>query len=257
MTRSHYNDGVNSARAAQLLEINRRFYLEHGTDFAETRRRIQPGVRRVMMQTVGADDTILDLGCGSGALALALSQKGHRGRYLGLDSSPVAVQRANSQRYDFQANFVEGDLASPHQLEAVVQSYSRDDTARGWDVVTAFAVMHHIPGTRLRLEVLSQARAWTRAGGSFLISNWQFTASDRMRPRIQPWSAVGLSENDVDEGDYLVEWRRGGLGLRYVHEFGERELTALAEDSGFRTEATFLSDGADRRSGLYQIWRPA
>jgi hypothetical protein len=34
-------------------------------------------------------------------------------------------------------------------------------------------------------------------------------------------------------------------------------LSALASESGFTIRETFLSDGADRRSGLYQIWKPA
>jgi hypothetical protein len=32
---------------------------------------------------------------------------------------------------------------------------------------------------------------------------------------------VGLSANDVDPGDYLLDWRSGGEGLRYIHHFSE------------------------------------
>src|SRR5574340_457735 len=110
--RPYYNDRVNSATATQLLEINRRFYLEHGEDFADTRQRIQPGVRR-LLQLLHADDAILDLGCGSGALARSLSQNGHSGQYLGLDFSPAALERARGGSYQFPSTFLAADLGAP------------------------------------------------------------------------------------------------------------------------------------------------
>jgi SAM-dependent methyltransferase len=247
---------VDEARAAQLLEINRRFYLEHGQDFVETRKRVQPGVRRVL-QSLRAEDSILDLGCGSGALARTLSQNGHRGCYLGLDFSPAALESARLGHYEFPARFLEVDLAHPERLQFHVRSRSEGEMAESWAVVAAFAVLHHIPGKRLRLDLLRLVQSWLRADGRFMLSNWQFSASGRMQSRIMPWSAVGMNDTDLDEGDHLIDWRRGGTGLRYVHEFGEGELAGLATESGFSVAESFLSDGADRRSGLYQTWKPA
>lgn len=252
----NYNDGVDPARVARLQEINRRFYTEHGADFAETRRRIQPGVRG-LLRSWRPQDTILDLGCGSGALAQTLSLQGHRGCYLGLDYSRVAVMRASEGQYEFPARFVEVDFLPAEQLGTIIESNCGEQAAEGWAVVAAFAVLHHIPGRSLRLGLLGQARRWTRPDGCLVLSTWRFSSNSRMRSRIVPWSTAGVDENDVDPGDYLVEWRRGGTGVRYVHEFDERELAGLAQATGFRVEESFLSDGADRHSGLYQIWRPA
>jgi hypothetical protein len=58
----------------------------------------------------------------------------------------------------------------------------------------------------------------------------------------------------VDAGDYLLDWRQGGSGLRYVHHFDEAELSALAATTGFRVLETFYSDGEGGRLGLYQVW---
>ena len=67
------------------------------------------------------------------------------------------------------------------------------------------------------------------------------------------------SEGDfrTPEGDYLLDWRRDGNGLRYVHHFNEEELAALASDSGFSVLETFNSDGESGNLGLYQVWRPS
>jgi hypothetical protein len=59
----------------------------------------------------------------------------------------------------------------------------------------------------------------------------------------------------VDAGDYLLDWRSGGEGLRYVHHFDEAELQGLAERSGFQIDETFYSDGETGNLGLYEIWK--
>ncbi len=88
----------------------------------------------------------------------------------------------------------------------------------------------------------------------FILSNWQFLNSPRWRARVQPWETVGLSPGDVGPDDYLLDWRRGGTGYRYVHHFSEGELAALAAETGFRVVETFYSDGKEGNLGLYSVW---
>ena len=106
----------------------------------------------------------------------------------------------------------------------------------------------------LRLQVLRKVRSLLAPEGRFIHSEWQFLNSPRLKNRIQPWEAIGLSESDVDPGDYLLDWRHGGQGLRYVHHFSEDELEQLAESVGFKVIQSFLSDGENNRLGLYQVW---
>ena len=89
----------------------------------------------------------------------------------------------------------------------------------------------------------------------FIHSNWQFLNSPRLKARIQPWESIGLQGSDVDVNDYLLDWKRGGNGLRYVHHFDESELAELAKASGFEIVDTFYSDGENKRLSLYQIWK--
>ena len=91
--------------------------------------------------------------------------------------------------------------------------------------------------------------------GRFIHSNWQFLNSPRLRQRVRKWGEAGLTEADVDEGDYLLDWRSGGTGLRYVHHFNENELATLAESSGFSILETFYSDGKEGDLAFYQIWK--
>jgi SAM-dependent methyltransferase len=239
---------MEPATAARLVEINREFYTRFGGSFAATRRRIQPGVQRALECLTG-NEAILDLGCGNGQLARELARRGHRGSYLGVDISLPLLQETPSPPEGFSARFMQADL-----LQLPV-SFARLSMEGGWPVITAFAVLHHIPSVAIRLEILGTVRSLLGPDGLFVHSNWQFLNSAKLKARIQPWEAAALSDRDVDTGDYLLDWRSGGNGLRYVHHFDERELDELASDSGFRIVSTFHSDGDTGNLGLYQMWK--
>jgi hypothetical protein len=76
-----------------------------------------------------------------------------------------------------------------------------------------------------------------------------------LRSRIQPWESIGITAEDVEDGDYLVDWRAGGSGLRYIHIFDFPELEILASSTGFKIMESFHSDGEGGNLGLYQIWK--
>ncbi len=241
---------MNKDAAARLIELNRRFYQTFGREFSSTRMRLQPGVNR-LLERIAAHESILDLGCGNGELARALARRGFRGRYLGLDFSRPLLQEAGALPDHFA--FAEADLTAPDWPDKLNTEHRTLNTEH-WSLVTAFAVLHHIPSRELRLDLLNKVHALLAPGGVFIHSEWQFLSSEKWRGRIQPWSEAGLTEADVDPGDYLLDWRGGGRGLRYVHAFDEAELNALAAASRFEVRETFSSDGENGRLGLYQIW---
>jgi tRNA (uracil-5-)-methyltransferase TRM9 len=232
----------------RLIAINRQFYQEFGDAFASTRRRVQPGVAQLLRRWK-LTDRLLDLGCGGGQLARELARLGHRGGYLGLDFSPAVLAEAARQPAGYGALFLQADLTRPETWEEQVAR------AAPFDVIVAFAVLHHIPSHELRLRLLRTVRRLLHPQGHFYHSEWQFLNSVRLSRRIQSWERVGLSDSDVEPGDYLLDWRHGGEGLRYVHHFSLAELEALAQEAGFKVLETFFSDGENHRLGLYQVWR--
>jgi tRNA (uracil-5-)-methyltransferase TRM9 len=239
---------MDSSTAARLIELNREFYTRFGDSFSATRHRLQPGVRRALEMLKG-DESILDLGCGNGELARALTKRGHRGLYLGVDFSLPLLREAESQPEGFSARFLQADLTALHNSSFKIHPSS-------FNIVTAFAVLHHIPSRELRLDILQTVHQLLKPDGKFIHSNWQFLNSEKLKARIQPWETVSVSGSDVDAGDYLLDWRSGGKGLRYIHHFNEEELSELAGMSGFRVSGSFYSDGEGGRLGLYQVWNP-
>lgn len=232
----------------RLLELNREFYTRFGDSFSATRHRIQPGVRRIL-DMLKEDENILDLGCGNGELARELAKRNHRGSYLGVDFSLPLLRDAQSQPETFSANFMQVDLT---QLSA----FSDQLSASGpWSLITSFAVLHHIPSHELRLNILNTVHQLLKPDGLFIHSNWQFLNSEKLKARIQPWETSAVSGAAVDAGDYLLDWRSGGIGLRYVHHFNEEELSQLAEEANFEMINRFYSDGESGNLSVYQIWK--
>jgi len=239
-----YNSAMNSNTANQLLAINREFYHRFGHQFSVTRQRLQPGVKKIL-ETIEPNESVLDLGCGNGHFLRELFGRGHEAALLGVDFSLPLLRDAESTHGVF---FREADLS---QLSVISDQLS---VADHWSLITAFATLHHIPSTEMRLNILQTVRKLMKPDGKFILSNWQFLNSVKLRSRIQAWDRVAIREGDVDEGDYLLDWRSGGEGLRYVHQFSAGELLGLANQAGMNVIHSFLSDGEGGNLGLYQIW---
>lgn len=235
---------MNSSTARQLLEINRKFYDQFGNHFSATRQRLQPGVKKIL-ETIRADESVLDLGCGNGNFLRDLIRRGHQAPLLGVDFSLPLLRDAESTP---GVVFREADLS---QLSMNSEQLLITDN---WSLITSFATLHHIPSAEMRLDILRTVKKLLNPNGRFILSNWQFLNSAKLKARIQAWDRVGINENDVDEGDYLLDWRSGGEGLRYAHQFSAEELAGLADQAGMRVIDSFLSDGENGNLGLYQIW---
>jgi tRNA (uracil-5-)-methyltransferase TRM9 len=239
---------VDEETVSKLIDLNRQFYQTFALQFAATRSRLQPGVLSILKGTPRNAD-ILDLGCGNGELASQLSRRAHRGIYIGLDFSAELIELAQRKiASPRQASFYVADLTSSNWQKAI--------PALEYDLIFAFAVLHHIPGQQLRRDILRKAWVHLKPDGHLFLSQWQFLNSPRLRTRVQPWENAGIKEDDIDPGDYLLDWRHGGSALRYVHHFSEEELVSLAEETGFQVRDTYLSDGEGGVLGLYQDWVP-
>ena len=241
--------------AAELLEINRRFYSEFGNAFAATRRRIQPGVNRVL-ETIPADELAdwLDLGCGSGVLGRIWAEQGRCGSYTGLDFSGPLLQEAERETTGLSGEkltirYLPADLMDP--------GWPGGTGGKKYDGVLAFASLHHIPGRENHSRIFEAVRSLLKPGGRFIFSVWQFQNSQKLMQRVQDWSLAGLAEADMEPGDTLLDWRyalpenREKHGLRYVHLFREEDLSGLAAECGFIREGSFYSDGAEGNLALY------
>lgn len=230
-----------------LNQLNRRFYSDLGCAFSNSRHKAQAGVQK-LSAIVPPTASILDIGCGNGTFAAQLALTGFHGQYTGIDFSNPMLGDARLRALPFLANFFEFDFFETDLSQIANQPYN---------LISLFAVLHHIPGDHARRKIIKFVHNNLHPTGNFLISNWQFLNSEKLRSRILPWDLAGINPDSVDENDHLLDWKSGGSGIRYAHFFTQSEMDQIASEEGFQVISSFFSDGKSGDLGLYNVWRLA
>ena len=228
-----------------LLEINREFYSQFSADFSDSRSAERFNIAP-FRQYLANDIRLLDAGCGNGRLAEALERAGYALDYFGIDGSPELIAFAEKNCASLQrvrAQFRVADMTAPRWHETLQK-------IAPFDVIVSLAVLHHIPSFDLRVQVLREIHALLKPRGIFVMSNWQFLNNERLRRKIVPWEKLELGDSQLEPNDYLLDWKRGGIGYRYVHWIDENEVNELASASGFQVVEQFY---ADNDLNLYSI----
>jgi tRNA (uracil-5-)-methyltransferase TRM9 len=241
---------MDESTVERLLALNREFYAAFVDQFAGSRTLADPALTGILPH-IPAQAKVLDVGCGNGRLALLLDRERPGATYVGLDAVPELIEVARSQAANLNsvtAQFHVADIARPN-WSSVIESLSID-------TIVCLAVLHHIPSFDLRLRVVREMRRVLAPGGTVILSTWQFLDSERMRRKIVDWSEVGMAEGDLEPGDYLLDWKRGGRGLRYCHLVDKDEVERLTTESGLRVRETFRAGGREGDLSLFAILQP-
>jgi len=246
---------MDKKTAERLLALNREFYATFARPFAASRPVSDPGLVCILPY-IPRRARVLDVGCGNGRLAFLLDRERPGVTYLGIDAVPelVEVARARAdQLMAISAEFRVGDVTRPGWDRALAGVLPSSSPGACFDCVVALAVLHHIPGFDLRVRVLRDILRVLEPGGCLLLSTWQFLGNARMRRKIVDWAEVGIAEETLDPGDYLLDWKREGRGLRYCHLVDETEVERLAAESGFRVRQTFHAGGREGDLSLFAV----
>jgi SAM-dependent methyltransferase len=225
-----------------LSELNQRFYREFAEAFSTSRARTEPGIERILSR-IAPGQRVLDLGCGPGRLAALLPSTAS---YVGVDYAPeiLDVARARLETQATPTRFIQADL---------VTDAWESDVPAPFDWIILRAVLHHIPGYDNRLDIVRRAARVLAPQGRILLANWQFLKIERLRRRLLPWETIDLTDEDVESGDYLLDWRRQGRALRYVHLVDEAETLKLITDAGLQVEDLYYADGHTDDLTLYAL----
>jgi SAM-dependent methyltransferase len=240
---------MDESTCTALAELNRAFYEDFASDFSETRRGWLPGFDLILPH-IEAASNVLDLGCGNARLLSFLTERGWRGGYTGLDSSPellrIAALAASATSPDIATRFAPADFLKRDWPTGL--SLSRADA------VISLAVLHHIPGRQNRARFLAQCRNLVTESGVVILSTWQFLVAPRLRARILPWSAAGINDEQVEPDDYLLGWGQGNVGRRYCAWIGREEMDGLASEAGLKPVAHYIGDGREGNLNLYGVY---
>jgi ubiquinone/menaquinone biosynthesis C-methylase UbiE len=136
---------------------------------------------------LAGDETVLDLGCGRGAVLLAAAKRLPRGRAIGVDLWQ-ADQTDNSEQATL-ANAVAEDVVDRIEL------HTADMTGLPFpdesvDVIVSNLAIHNIPGHAGRREALDEAVRVLRPGGRLAIADLWETRQHADRLRELGWLDV-------------------------------------------------------------------
>lgn len=236
--------GMSPAVAGQLVALNQTFYARLAEPFARSRQAPQPGFARLRTYLLRPGPALLDVGCGEGRLGRYLWAQQAISAYAGVDFSEALLDQA---RASVAGQFWQRDLTRPGCLDDLGQ----------FGAIACLSTLQHVPGRGNRQRLVAEMAAHLVPGGLLLLANWQFLDSPRQRRKLADWAAIGLAPDDVEAGDYLLTWQRGGFGLRYVCLLDLAATEGLVVPAGLQLVDHYRSDGREGDLNLYSIWRAA
>jgi ubiquinone/menaquinone biosynthesis C-methylase UbiE len=182
---------------------------------------------KLLTKIFSINDSILELGCGAGRVALALHELGYK-NILGTDYAKTMVQRARhiSKLLEYSVPFRVAD-ATDLKFE--------DDIFNG--VIFAFNGFMQIPQATKRMLALREIYRVLRPNGWFV-----FTSHDRdLSPHKKFWVEEkrrwerGNQQKELDDfGDRAEDT---DSGQHYMHVPKVSEISEILLEAGFRIEA--------------------
>jgi SAM-dependent methyltransferase len=240
----------------RLNAINREFYRVTAAEFDQTRSQPWPGwerllsyVGRATMNHVPATMSVLDVGCGNGRFGVFLYNRlvGAQGpaplqhiHYHGIDNNPVLLERARHSLGGLP------EVAAQLEERDIIENPLNGGQ---YDLVALFGVLHHISGYEQRLGLMRTLGQRVAPGGIMAFACWRFYEYERFRERIIPWP----DDFQVEEHDYLLDWRQGARALRYCHYVNDAEHAVLVAATGLTEIATYRADGQTGDANRYSI----
>jgi SAM-dependent methyltransferase len=142
---------------------------------------------------------VIDLGCGSGYLASALREVNYRGKYVGLDISPVGIKVAEAclQNRQLQIPLFENLDEYPYKFE-VCDLYDWQptiDDSTHQTIHTCFEVLEHVPDD---CDIVSRVPARSR----FIFSVPNYWS----RSHVRTFDTVGTAFNRYSEFLSFKSW---------------------------------------------------
>jgi SAM-dependent methyltransferase len=168
---------------------------------------------------------LVDLGCGTGRLLVALARRGYW--VVGVDLSPemLAVARAKAAAEDLPVHLLRANLTELDALAPASFDYA----------ACLFSTLGMVLPAAMRRRAAAHAFRLLRPGGRLIlhVHNRWFNARD---PAGRAWllkDLLGLRGPGLERGDRAMPVHQGIAGLT-LHLFTRREAVALLTDAGFR-----------------------
>lgn len=233
---------MNANTRKVLLDLNKKFYIDTADDFSKSRGIPWAGWQRVIeyFKDLPFDPkALIDLGCGNGRFIEYVRKYYPDLSATGVDSSKQLLKIAEEKNPNTE--FLQKDLTLDLKLN------------KKFDFVALIAVLHHIPGSEKRAELIGRSAQLLSPNGKMLATFWNLDTQPELLDRRLPFSTVGIKEEECETGDYLLTWNNDKNLVRYVHSFTQEEAEQLMTQAELKIEKTYKADGRSGDSNYYII----
>jgi tRNA (uracil-5-)-methyltransferase TRM9 len=177
----------------RLIKINKNFYENYADSFNKSRKNIWSEFDEVL-KYVKRTDYVLDIGCGNGRFSKLFDKD----QYLGIDFSEALLKKAEAHNPLYKYMNID-----------ITKKDWKDKINRKFDVVILIAVLHHIPSSKLRIQVLSDMQTILNKNAIIVMSLWHFQKNNS-------------KFRNIGNDNYLVSWNKETQ--RYVCYIKESEI---------------------------------
>ncbi len=242
-----------------LNQINLDFYTTVSKSFNQSRMTAWKGWSQVLKEValVLGDKkalTILDLGCGNGRWGTFVAAKAENLdiTYVGIDGNSALLQYACQDLLP-KVKVLQLSLQD-------LQSFLAGDQAKRLhnkvDLIVMFGVWHHLPAKENRANFIKDVSQLLTPTGILTISCWRFLRSDHLQQRLVDSSVVSVNQDNLEEGDYFLDWRAGTPAIRYCHDTDPQEIVNQAAAANLKLQSSFSADGKTGDLNDYYLFSP-
>lgn len=220
------SDGYNKTQLNVIEDMQRHVFhrdrLAHFFRWAHVMRAMRQGYR------------VLDLGCGSGNLAIMLYANRFDTKYVGVDIRGKTMDTAQSyfEGKKFRAQFIIGDLCADGWQDLALKNLGDNDEPTYPHVITSFEFIEHIPGDQVEPFLLRAKQCMGRETAFYLSTPC--------------FDGVRKAENHVKE------WFYGEL-----KELLEKHFVIEKHWGTFMSQKDFedcIADDSPRNQAMWEVW---
>lgn len=226
--------------AQKLVALNTQFYEKIAIDFDDSRQFFWEGWHK-LDKYILPSTSVLDIACGNGRFEQYCRPISPTLRYIGVDNNITLGSKITT---GISSVFINQNILDKPWKKSIPTA----------DLVTCFGFAHHIPNRELRSQFFAQLTSLVNPGGYLIISLWNFLKNPALLVRVKALPGERYDTVLLEDGDYILDWKRGQEAIRYCHQYNEDEINTYFPHNTLQLINRFEADGKNN-DNLYLIFK--